>query len=63
METVHWLWEDVSQLKELVLETIFYLSSGFLKNRVSSQPSQLHRLARKIEISPLVSLHMILSSK
>ena len=39
------------------------LSSGLPKKRESNHSPQLQRLARKINITPVASLHMILSKK
>ena len=39
------------------------LSSGFLTKRVSNQSPQLQRLVRKIEISLVASLDMVLSNE
>ena len=53
METVHWLWDQVSWPKEPVLETIWAStpqnqSSGFRTKQDSNQSPQLQRLARKL---------------
>ena len=39
------------------------LSLGFPTKRVSNRSPQLQRLARKSEISPVASLHMVLSKQ